>query len=71
MHSFIQEIICINKEQIFGPARFKDTLLSTFDVKKDLNEAESWIHKTRLMPLSGHKPWSLGYNIFYDLSHFI
>ena len=38
-----------------------------FVVEKDSSKAEIPIRKTRLMSLSGHNSWPLGYNIFYDL----
>ena len=34
-----------------------------FNAKKDLCEADFWIHKPCLVPLSGQKSWSLGYNL--------
>ena len=38
-----------------GAVRFKDTrFYLDFYLKKDPSEAECWIHKTSLIPLSGH-----------------
>lgn len=38
-----------------GAVHFKDTKFSLdFYLKKDPSEAECWIYKTSLIPLSGH-----------------
>ena len=34
-----------------------------FDNKKDAGEAECWIYKISLMPMSGLMSWLLGFNL--------